>query len=156
MRKYKSENGFTLSELLIVVDIIAILVAIAIPVFTFQLKKARLAVDEANIREAYSLMQYAKITEEITIDGTTKTLSDCISKGSFSGFLYFTNGATLSTRVENAYQLKETDPDCKQLPERSDIGDKIYNDGHQKDNHILLWIHGEIASPSIDMLGVPF
>ena len=88
MRKHKSPNGFTLAELLIVVAIIAILVAISIPVFTAQLKKSRLAVDEANIREAYSLMQYAKITEEITIDGTTKTLSDCISEGSFSAFLY--------------------------------------------------------------------
>lgn len=156
MRKHKSPNGFTLAELLIVVAIIAILVAISIPVFTAQLKKSRLAVDEANIREAYSLMQYAKITEEITIDGTTKTLSDCISEGSFSAFLYFTNGATLSTSAENAYQLKETDPDCKQLPERSDIGETIPNDGHQKDNHILLWIHGEIASPSIDMIGVSF
>ena len=66
MRKHKSPNGFTLAELLIVVAIIAILVAISIPVFTAQLKKSRLAVDEANIREAYSLMQYAKITEEIT------------------------------------------------------------------------------------------
>lgn len=156
MSKFKSQKGFTLAELLVVVAIIAVLVAIAIPVFSTQLNSAKLATDHAMIREAYAHMQYAKITEEITIDGTTKTLSDCISKGSFSGFLYFTNGATLSTSVENAYQLKETDPDCKQLPERSDIGDKIYNDGHQKDNHILLWIHGEIASPSIDMLGVPF
>ena len=156
MCKHKSKNGFTLAELLIVVAIIAVLVAVAIPVFSASQKKAKLAADDAMIREAYALMQYAKITEEITIDGTTKTLSDCIREGSFSGFLYFTNGATLSTSAENAYQLKETDPDCKQLPERSDIGETIPNDGHQKDNHILLWIHGEIASPSIDMIGVSF
>ena len=55
MRKHKSPNGFTLAELLIVVAIIAILSAIAIPVFSTQLEKAKVAVDEANLRTAYSL-----------------------------------------------------------------------------------------------------
>ena len=40
----KKKKGFTLAELLIVVAIIAVLVAISIPIFTSQLKKARLAV----------------------------------------------------------------------------------------------------------------
>ncbi len=55
MRK-KSENkkGFTLAELLIVVAIIAVLVAIAIPVFSSELEKSREAVDVANIRAAYA------------------------------------------------------------------------------------------------------
>lgn len=55
MRKHKSEKGFTLAELLIVVAIIAILVAIAVPVFSAQLEKARERVDEANIRSANSM-----------------------------------------------------------------------------------------------------
>lgn len=41
----KSKKGFTLAELLIVVAIIAVLVAISIPVFNSQLEKARRAVD---------------------------------------------------------------------------------------------------------------
>ena len=49
----KNNRGFTLAELLIVVAIIAVLVAIAIPVFTGQLEKAREATDLANIRSAY-------------------------------------------------------------------------------------------------------
>lgn len=49
-----NKKGFTLAELLIVVAIIAVLVAIAIPVFTSQLEKAREATDAANIRAAYA------------------------------------------------------------------------------------------------------
>ena len=49
----KNNHGFTLAELLIVVAIIAVLTAIAIPVFTSQLEKSRQAVDEANCRSAY-------------------------------------------------------------------------------------------------------
>lgn len=50
----KNNKGFTLAELLIVVAIIAVLVAIAIPVFTTQLEKSREATDLANIRSAYA------------------------------------------------------------------------------------------------------
>ena len=50
----KDQKGFTLAELLIVVAIIAVLVAISIPIFTSQLEKAREATDAANIRAAYA------------------------------------------------------------------------------------------------------
>ncbi len=52
--KKNNKKGFTLAELLIVVAIIAVLVAIAIPVFTAQLEKSREATDLANIRAAYA------------------------------------------------------------------------------------------------------
>ena len=48
--KTQQNKGFTLAELLIVVAIIAVLVAISIPIFTSQLKKARVAVNQANAR----------------------------------------------------------------------------------------------------------
>ena len=50
----ENKKGFTLAELLIVVAIIAVLVAISIPVFTTQLEKSREATDAANIRAAYA------------------------------------------------------------------------------------------------------
>ncbi len=50
----KNNKGFTLAELLIVVAIIAVLVAIAIPVFTSQLERSREATDLSNIRAAYA------------------------------------------------------------------------------------------------------
>lgn len=62
----KNNKGFTLAELLIVVAIIAVLVAIAIPVFTSQLEKAREATDKANLRAAYA----EQMTWILTWDGT--------------------------------------------------------------------------------------
>jgi type IV pilus assembly protein PilA len=46
------KKGFTLAELLVVVAIIAVLVAISIPIFTSQLEKSREATDVANMRAA--------------------------------------------------------------------------------------------------------
>lgn len=70
MNKIKNTKGFTLMEMLIVVAIIAILIAIAIPTFTAQLEKAREAADIANIRSAYSeaMVKY--------LDGVTKGEGD--------------------------------------------------------------------------------
>ena len=54
MLKKMNKKGFTLAELLIVVAIIAVLVAISIPIFSAQLEKAKEATDMANIRTAYA------------------------------------------------------------------------------------------------------
>ncbi|MEG2138602.1 MAG: prepilin-type N-terminal cleavage/methylation domain-containing protein, partial [Oscillospiraceae bacterium] len=55
IQKIKSKKGFTLAELLIVIAIIGVLIAIAIPVFGSQLTKANTAVDDANKRSAQSM-----------------------------------------------------------------------------------------------------
>lgn len=59
--KRKQNKGFTLAELLIIVAIIGVLVAISIPIFNNQLKKARFATNVANARAAYA----AAITQYI-------------------------------------------------------------------------------------------
>lgn len=63
----KLNKGFTLAELLIVVAIIAVLVAISIPIFTSQLKKARVAVNQANAR-AGEAAAYAAYLEDPSYD----------------------------------------------------------------------------------------
>ena len=57
MNVKKNKKGFTLMEMLIVVAIIAVLVAIAIPVLSNNLHKARVAADWANIRALYANLQ---------------------------------------------------------------------------------------------------
>lgn len=66
VRRFK--KGFTLAELLIVVAIIAVLAAIAIPVFTSQLETAKQAVDDANLRNAAALAQI-NVTMTGFVDG---------------------------------------------------------------------------------------
>ena len=60
--KKLNKKGFTLAELLIVVAIIAVLVAISIPVFSSQLEKSREAVDAANIRAKYAELMTSVVT----------------------------------------------------------------------------------------------
>lgn len=71
MRKIKNSKGFTLMEMLIVVAIIAILVAIAIPTFTSSLEKAREAADLANIRSAYAEAMVKYLDGSLTTEGVT-------------------------------------------------------------------------------------
>ena len=61
--KKTNKKGFTLAELLVVVAIIAVLVAIAIPIFTSQLEKAKEATDAANIRSAYAELVSQNLTD---------------------------------------------------------------------------------------------
>lgn len=73
MRKMKNSKGFTLMEMLIVVAIIAVLVAIAIPTFTASLNKARVATDEANIRSGYASVMVEILTADKDLDAAGKT-----------------------------------------------------------------------------------
>lgn len=82
MRKMKNKKGFTLMEMLIVVAIIAILVAIAIPTFASSLNKARVATDEANIRSGYaSVMTDVLMDDNYSVEGgTTKSATYALNK----------------------------------------------------------------------------
>lgn len=73
MHKKLNKKGFTLAELLVVIAILAILVAIAIPIFSSQLAKAQEVRDKANIRS----VKAAAITK-ILSDGTSITAGSSV------------------------------------------------------------------------------
>lgn len=71
-KKLKKKGGFTLIEMLIVVAIIAILVAVSIPMVGASLDKARTATDDANERAAKTAALLAFMNE--TTAPTTDTV----------------------------------------------------------------------------------
>ena len=84
--KLKNRKGFTLIEMLIVVAIIAILVAVSIPLVTSSLNEARVATDMANERAARAAASIMYLTEDVTqntyyydaVSGTLQENSDDI------------------------------------------------------------------------------
>ena len=72
-------SGFTLAELLIVIAIIAVLVAISIPIFTKNIEKAKEAYDIATMRQAAAAaidLYYAGITDSASAAAAGLSWSD--------------------------------------------------------------------------------
>ena len=103
------KRGFTLAELLIVTAIIAVLTAIAIPIFSQQLEKSRETVDLYNIRTAYSDV-YLALTEgtlappneTVTLPGGTTATVD------YSFFPNRNNSYLMYVYVPFSYKQKDT------------------------------------------------
>lgn len=89
----KRNRGFTLMEMLIVVAIIAVLAAIAIPVFNGSLHKAKVAADMANVRAYYAELQTQYITTGEYIDIGSEPLQ------SVRRYITFLDGTTVQMQA---------------------------------------------------------
>ncbi len=79
MKTKINKKGFTLAELLVVVAILAILVAVSIPIFTGKLTEAKEATDAANLRAARAVA----ITTVLEGNAITKDQQYDIKTGKF-------------------------------------------------------------------------
>ena len=99
-----NRKGFTLAELLVVVAIIAVLVAIAIPIFTAQLEKAKQATDAANIRAAYAEASIAALE---STDGTgTATTGSKMMSNKWDSAVY--SNVTIGGKAVNTANIPKT------------------------------------------------
>lgn len=94
----KNEKGFTLMEMLIVVAIIAVLVAIAIPTFNSSLNRAKTATDAANIRAGYATVMMTLLQAD-TGDTTNK-----IDAG--TAYYLQKDGTVAATGTANVYKCQ--------------------------------------------------
>ncbi len=83
LKKFTNKKGFTLMEMLIVVAIIAVLVAIAIPTMTNQLEKSREATDAANLRAAYAECSVAMVNDTTGAKGFSKAINPVQTEAGF-------------------------------------------------------------------------
>ena len=101
MNKKLNKKGFTLMEMLIVVAIIAILVAIAIPTFTGALDRAKASADAANIRAGYATLQANAMLDPTTYtDGSYILQKDgTVSKTTANDYTCQADSTKLGTTV---------------------------------------------------------
>lgn len=92
----RNQKGFTLMEMLIVVAIIAVLVAVAIPVYTAQMHKARVAADKANVRAYYAEIQADYM---LTEKHNNKVPQSVVTPGSDWTKIVFLNGTEVKLQA---------------------------------------------------------
>ena len=107
MKKKANKKGFTIMEMLIVVAIIAVLAAIAIPTFNGALTKSKEATDVANIRAAYAEMQVKILTEDVAVPTDAAAAKTAFydydenkSKGADYTYTYDTNKKTATVKYK--------------------------------------------------------
>lgn len=120
MKKLRRKNGFTLIEMLIVVAIVAILIAVSIPLVSSSLERARKATDAANERAAKAEILICYMTDSECATGEKVVAVDDTRAG-------------LPSKKYYAYDAANGT-----LAQKSVAGYGKY--GTHKDRYLLVWI----------------
>jgi len=127
-QKLQNKKGFTLAELLIVVAIIAVLMAIMIPVFGNSRAAAILGKDAANLRSIYSeavstemgddanydangilfvdLQAFVNKATDVEFDGTTRAQYKAATIDASGKITAPAEIVVRSTKIDNTYEIK--------------------------------------------------
>lgn len=116
----KKKKGFTLLELLVVLAILAILIAIAIPVYKNQKEKAAITAHNANVRVLETAVESYKQDNNGNLPGSVEELA---KSGYIKNAPTIPSGAVKNSKAEKydigedgAIEPGEVDKDGKILP----------------------------------------
>ena len=132
-------------EMLIVVAIIAILIAIAIPTFASSLNKARVATDEANIRAGYASVMTDVLTDDnYSVEGgTTGEATYKLNK----------DGTVSTTAGDDAYTTQGKPSDNVEIAGKSvnkwEKGQKVTYTYHYDTNTIDIAVGAASSTPDV-------
>lgn len=131
-KKLRTQKGFTLAELLIVVAIIGVLVAISIPIFGPRLEGSREATDAGNLRSAY-----AAATSAVLVG---KSDSGTLDDG--DNDLIYTKDGTLTTADKGTPMMgKSTQAGWQGTDLSADLPGGITFDGNSKKGAIQVRVN---------------
>ena len=119
----RRKQGFILMEMLIVVAVIAVLIAVAIPVFSSSLHKSRVATDWANVRTAYAQLQMELVNGEVDPDYDPINIGTVYTSVKIDGepvklkegicyIIYSEGDQRRGTHYEIVYGCNKSHPDC--------------------------------------------
>lgn len=123
----KRNRGFTLMEMLIVVAIIAVLAAVAIPVFNGSLHKAKVAADMANVRAYYAELQTQYITTGKYINIGNEPLQNV------RRYITFLDGTTVQMQAATVSAMLDREPGTNEP-----VGYQVYYECDKGDHELLL------------------
>lgn len=138
--KLSKSGGFTLVEMLIVVAIIAILIAVSIPMVNSALEKSREAVDAANERNARAVATITFMTASKTKDDA----DNATGIGTDGGKAYYSVGSGTGATADTTTGTL--------VKEKSSVNGDGYGQGTKsgdvKEDHKGMIIEVEVTAPS--------